>query len=276
MSPRRNSQHAHETHGAATAGAIVAALSDPPEPGIVAHVSRLLCNRTEAGRAARGGTFLSTVLMCVVVSAPAVAGSPVTAGSPKDLRQSNRAVLPNEGPSHPGPGNAPPATGGESGWGRYRNERGGYELRYPGGWEAVEAKTREGIGAVWADSVLMDGEIQKVTFREEDYQMWQGQFQVCVMANPGQLPLDEWISEHEPTDVTGGSLIQATADTTLGGNPAKLLLIFAFDHEAIEVLYSREGRTYRVSFAGENPNDPEVNSHRALYSRMLSTFRFVE
>jgi len=72
------------------------------------------------------------------------------------------------------------------------------------------------------------------------------------------MSLEEWISKHEPQDVTGGISIQGMFDTALDGIPAKRLSIFGFDHEGIDIVSSYNGCIYYLSFTDSNPNDAEA------------------
>ena len=222
---------------------------------------------TRIGSAALCGRL--SVLAAMVATFALVSSPPVA-----DARGAGSESVHKSEPTTGEPPSATVESESEGSW--YRNPPCGYEVWYPHGWGAVEAQPRQDSLAIWADSVLMNGELQKVTFLEEDYEVCQGWFQVCVAENPAHLPLEDWIAEHEPTDVTGGTMIQSTADTTLGGCPAKLLSVFAFDHEQIEVICPRGEGICRVSFAGSNPNDPRVDEHQALYNRMLASFRFTQ
>ena len=161
-------------------------------------------------------------------------------------------------------------------WKTYRNKKYGYEVKYPEGWEVIEAKPREGIKTVWGVKFLFGEEMQKVTFLEKEYKFWPGEFQVCVMSNKDNLPLEQWIDEHEPQDVTGGSLIQDISDVILNGKEAKRLSIFGFDHEGLEIVTLYKGYVYSLHFTGNNPNDPKVEQHKQIYDQMVSSFTFTE
>ncbi len=157
----------------------------------------------------------------------------------------------------------------------YRNEKYGYELKYQSDWEAIEAKPRVGYKVEWTGNILVDDELQKVTFLEKESVDWQGEFQIAVISNPDKLNLEQWIKKNEPQTVMGSSLIREISETTLNGKPAKRLSIFGFDHERIEVISLYKGYIYRIGFAWDNPNDTEVERHKQIYNQMFLSFRFI-
>jgi len=157
-------------------------------------------------------------------------------------------------------------------WETYREKKFGYEVKYPEDWEFIEARPRVGKKAQWEGNILLEEELQKVTFLEKEYKLWQGQFRIRVLSNLDNLSLEQWIEKHEPQDVTGGSLIQDISDISLCGEPAKRLSIFGFDHEEIEIVILYKGKVYSIIFAATNPNDPKVKQHQELYGQMLSFF----
>jgi hypothetical protein len=158
----------------------------------------------------------------------------------------------------------------------YRNKEYGYEIKYPSKWQVIEAKSRVGFKIEGAGDILIDNEVQKVTFLEKEFVDWQGEFQIKVISNPKKLNLEQWVKENEPQTVTGSSLIQGISETNLSGEPAKRLSIFGFDHERIEVVSLCRGYIYVMDFAWDNPNDAEVEKHKHIYKEMLSSFRFIE
>ena len=166
---------------------------------------------------------------------------------------------------------------GKTQWTTYKNERCGYEIKYPSGWQAIEAVPKTGTGTFIAHEVLWEEELQKVTFLEKEYSMWPGEFQVRVLANPGSYSIEEWVKHHPIEDVSGGNLIQEQTDATLDGKAALRLSIFGFDHEQLALIAAgNEKEILDLSFAGRNPNDPDVERHTELYKEMVAGFRFIE
>ncbi len=169
-----------------------------------------------------------------------------------------------------------PLAGRISSWETYRNEKYEYEVKYPKDWEIIEAKPRVGYKAEKEINILYGKELQKITFIEKEYAIWQGEFQIRIILNPDKLSLEEWINRNEPRDISGDSLVQGISDTTLGGKVAKRLSIFGFDHEKIEIVVLYKGYIYSINFSGSNPNDMEAKRHQQIYRQILSSFRFFE
>ena len=161
------------------------------------------------------------------------------------------------------------------GWLSYENQKWGYRLSYPGRWQIIEAKVAQEKKGAWSGDVLFDGELRKVTFGEPGNNMWPGGFQVIVLCNPKKWTLREWLMHYEIRDVSGGDLIQEVEETSLGDRPARLLKIFMFDHQGLEIIASHRGLIYKLIFAGNNPNDPEAPKHKLIYRQMVSSFRFL-
>jgi hypothetical protein len=160
-------------------------------------------------------------------------------------------------------------------WKTYRNTEYGYTIQYPGDWGVIQAAPRTTSEATQAQYVLLEQELQKVTFVERAYSLWQGEFQIRVIANPARLNLEQWVDGLKIEDVSGGDLIQERSPATISGKPAIRLSIFGFDHEEIAVISTRDNESiYFFSFAGRNPNDPNVTTHQALYAAMLSSFTY--
>jgi hypothetical protein len=160
-------------------------------------------------------------------------------------------------------------------WVTYRNERYGYQLEYPTlFWEVIEAQARTGE-ATWSAKILEEGEVQKVTFVEQDARMGFAELQVRVLKRNRGQDLEGFVGKYEVTDIHGDSLIQATQDTTLGGIPAEELTVWLFDHIGTQVIAVHGEYIYLLSFAKENPNHPEHERHKGIYRRMVASFKFL-
>ena len=167
-------------------------------------------------------------------------------------------------------------TGRESDLSIYRDKDFGYQMEYPTGWGVIEAKPRADNLATWAGYILEEGELRKVTFRERVDVIWPGEFQIVTLSNPRRLTFMEWVEKYDVMDIAGGSLIEKVEETTLGGEQAKRFAIFAFDHQGMEIAAMNQGLIYLLRFAGDNPNDPEMERHSEIYEHMVSSFRFTD
>lgn len=161
-------------------------------------------------------------------------------------------------------------------WATYTNIEFGYEISYPTNWEVIEAAPDTNNQADWTGNILLDGQIQKVTFLEKDSQLWQGQFQVCVIENYDSISLHEWVTKNEPTDVFDESLVLETLDTTISGIPAIFQSNFGFDHTAYDFTALHNNLIYSISFEGGSPNNDKEAEHKEIYNRMLASFRFTK
>ena len=171
---------------------------------------------------------------------------------------------------------APSSLGRAADWPAYRGKEFGYQVSYPAGWGVIEAKPRLGEAAVEEDEVLSNGEVQKVTFLEESYGMYRGRFQVRVLPLPQKQPFKQWVDRYvaDYRDVYGKGLVEWVAETSLAGQPAWRIKAFLFETTSVEVAAAYHGRIYILAFAGENPNDPDLEEHQMVYERMLGSFRF--
>ncbi|MDP2207292.1 MAG: hypothetical protein Q8K98_00785 [Bacteroidota bacterium] len=161
-------------------------------------------------------------------------------------------------------------------WETYTNIEFGYEISYPTNWEVIEAAPDTNNQADWAGNILFGEQIQMVTFLEKDFQLWQGQFQVCVIENHDSISLHEWVEKNEPTDIFDESLVLETRDTTLSETPAIFQSNFGFDHTAYNFTALHNNLIYSISFEGNSPNDDKEIEHKEIYSRMFSSFRFMK
>ena len=164
----------------------------------------------------------------------------------------------------------------EGGWLSYSRPDFGYAIQYPRGWEVIEAEPKKEPKAVWGGYILIGDEIQKTTFLEKDYDLWQGELQVILYRNEEGLSLAQWLEKNEPQDVEGGSLVQEVSDVRLAGCPAKRLSIFGFDHEQLEIDFIYKGHVLSITYTGQNPNDPQLKKHQEIYAFMIRSFELSE
>lgn len=161
-------------------------------------------------------------------------------------------------------------------WTLYKNQQFRYQVQYPQGWKVIEAKPRVGNKVEWSGNILLEEELQKVTFSETEVSNWQGNFQINVLGNPNNDTLEMWIDKNKPKAASGVNLLRGLSDEVLDSNPAKRLSIFGFDREIIEVVVLNNGQVYKLSFDGDNPNDLDIEKHREIYEKIITSFKFID
>ena len=163
----------------------------------------------------------------------------------------------------------------------YSCEKYGFRIIYPNGYRVIEAKPRSETKSIWGAEVLSGLELFKVTFIEVEYEIWPGQFGISVLSNESGLGLEEWVDnlmENEDVALTVPNpedpSIFGVGEVTIDGNEVVRLHFFNFDHTGIELFTAHGGFIYNLGFAGNNPNDPSVEEHKALYTEMVESFEF--
>jgi hypothetical protein len=159
-------------------------------------------------------------------------------------------------------------------WLTYHNEKFGYELEYPAGWNVIEAQPRTDDMPRWDGDVLSPGVLQKVTFQEPEGKFWPGEFLVLVREQAKDRTLDEWADENF-TDVHDESLVSGVEHTTLADRTARQFSIFGFDHTGTTVAFVHNCKIYEIRYIGSTPNDPDIAEHRSIYEHMKRSFRLV-
>jgi hypothetical protein len=160
-------------------------------------------------------------------------------------------------------------------WKMYRNSNFKYVIKYPKDWSLTEAKPRVGNEPVWLGTILIDKELQKVTFAEKESKLWPGEFQVRVLSNPDQVTLDQWAKNYKEESAAGANLARLTGDTTLAGDLAKKFSIFSFDRYEVAIVTIHNGNVYYLRFDSDNPNDPDFGEHREIYNQMVASFKLL-
>lgn len=173
----------------------------------------------------------------------------------------------------PPPAAADPDT---AGFALYRNDTFGYEIAYPAKWSYVEARPRRDTNAEWAGAILLDSELQKVTFRESEAGISPGEFKARIVLNPLRWTIDTWIRAFRVLDITGDDLVEETGPARLAGRDASRAKIMLFDHDEVELAVVSDGGILCLSFAdAENLNDPLAREHARIYARMAETLRLL-
>lgn len=165
------------------------------------------------------------------------------------------------------------------GWKTYINTEYGYKTTYPSGWEVVETKsTEKNVASLPSTEILFEskGEIQKVTFLENQDVLWPGQLEIVIFSNPNNLNLEQWVSSLKFEAATGANLVKEVIDTNLGEKPAKKMVIFSFDSYDAKIISALSNNIIQISFTNDTPNDPDLEKHTAIYDQILSTFEFLE
>ncbi|MEK8023726.1 MAG: hypothetical protein AAB229_07960 [Candidatus Hydrogenedentota bacterium] len=156
----------------------------------------------------------------------------------------------------------------------YRNDSFGYSIRYPEDWTLVEAVTRLDTNAEWGGAILLESELQKVTFQEQSGGIWPGEFQVRVLSNPEKLTIDSWTRALRVRDVSGDDLVTETSSIALAGRSGSRAVIMLFDHMEIQLATEIPRGIITLSFAdGDNANDPLAREHARLYAAMAESFK---
>lgn len=156
-----------------------------------------------------------------------------------------------------------------SSWKTYRNERYGFEVRYPANWYTDPVDNMLGIFG------QADFDI-KFWQQEKDYRQWQGNFTISIYQVPQIVDVKKWILNSGPKTPTRESLIGVVGDTSLSGANATEAESFNFDSRSKIIITKKGGYIYAISFDKENPNDPKFIEHYGIYNQIPSTFRFIE
>lgn len=163
-------------------------------------------------------------------------------------------------------------------WNIYTNEEFGYTVHYPKNWEVIEAKDETGDQPQGATSILIDTEIQKVTFLGPTNETWQAIFKISVLSNQENLNTEEWAENLHIPLLTSPStnLASPSSEYMIDGQNAKSFSVFAFDRNETLIGFIKDGVIYTINFTADTPNDPDLEEHTKIYNQMLSSFKFLE
>ncbi len=156
-------------------------------------------------------------------------------------------------------------------WKVHSDQVAGFEIPYPGAWRVIVAKPRSGPGTAWELEILLDGELHKTVFYENDNSFWPGQYTVRVLENPDSLDLGAVYSQFDLSDLWDSS----AADTTLAGQPVKTWVRWNYDSLGREYLLVRPDRMFHILFDEENGNDPDFVEHYDIFVKMTAGFRLI-
>lgn len=167
-------------------------------------------------------------------------------------------------------------------WLSQTNSEYGFNFSYPPTWNIQEIDEPQEPFAVY-----------EAVIAEPEYGMWRGSVTIRVFANEEKQTVGdwwgEWLSEEDTKEVACREeygdespclflrgLVEWEKDTTLAGEKALTVGLFRFDHEE-ECTYSAHGAyIYGICSAGNNPNDPQADSHKAIADRVMESFKYVE
>jgi hypothetical protein len=165
------------------------------------------------------------------------------------------------------------ATGAEpETWRLYQSAEADIRLIYPESWSIVVAATRADSLAAWSATVLERTELHKITFVESGEVPWPGEYQIRVLANPGGLNLDAFYAGFDLSDLWD----ESESDTTIGSQPAKTWVRWAYDSLKREYLLVNSVGIVHVLYDAHNSNDPDFAEHESVYTEMTSSLQPVK
>ena len=149
-------------------------------------------------------------------------------------------------------------------WQTYTNSDYKYSVDYPGDWEVLEAGPAEDL-------------LQEVTFYETSQSAAPAAFKIRVLDNPQNKNLDDWSKDYQVPLVADPNvnLAQVVGDATLGGEPAKKILINGPGSKET-VFVSLHNEVIYYAFFSEIAGSSETERLLVIFNQILSTFQFVD
>ena len=154
-------------------------------------------------------------------------------------------------------------------WQLYKNAVAGIQIFYPESWSVIIARERDEPLAVWSAEILEQGELHKITFLQEAIVLCPGQYEIRVLANPENLDLETFYAQFDLSDLFD----ESQADSTIGDLPAKTWVRWNYDSLIREYLLVIPEGVIHILYDEQNPNDPDFQNHREIYTEMTSSFR---
>jgi len=158
-------------------------------------------------------------------------------------------------------------------WKTYKNEKYGYEVKYPYGKIAAIQQPWENVAINMADKVVIDIGTSA------------GAFYIWVSENPSRFTAKEYVE----------LVVRQDKQIALKDSLHKELTIYNQGQQVIDKMnvywidvwspdatlrrsyISKSGKIYEVEFpTASNPNDSKAEEHFKVYEAMLSSFSFIE
>lgn len=160
----------------------------------------------------------------------------------------------------------------------YTNKQFGYTIIYPVDWQAVESPPIPVTYPPISEQpqyggYLQKGELQKTTFVNPDI----GSCALSVLDNSKHMDLAQWSSSYKVLSANGANLAKVTGNTIMGGSPAKIISIFAFDHSNTAIVTEQTNNIYFFEYANTkgNPNyTTQQQSAETLCLQIASSLHF--